>query len=265
MAILSTGQGENDPNFDYVSDVFTGPRKEGYAQNMAVNYIRHATELNRMSEEEIANRFNRDLARAVRFLPDRSKAARKLVEMHKRHGLAVCTVLQQQIQEQAASIVNGGMEETSMLAMVTGRKHLEPSWRRYGDRIIELLDLGIPVACKTHKPRNEPHLQEICDGILKGYDPALVREFPFLRWSSVLTKPDWSAEFFQLWIELKYVRKKANIHPITEAIAADITKYGDNQRRVLYIIYDPYRFIVDKRAFAEPIHKRDGMRVHFLL
>lgn len=132
MAILSAGQDENDPNVDYVSDVFTGLRKEGYEQNMAVNYVRHATELNRMSEEEIANRFNRDLARAVRFLPYRSKAARELVEMHKRHGLGVCTVLQQQIQEQAASIVNGGMEETSIVSdghgQETSRALVETLW-----------------------------------------------------------------------------------------------------------------------------------------
>lgn len=60
------------------------------------------------------------------------------------------------------------------------------------------------------------------------------REFPFLRWGSTATKPDWSAEEFCLWVELKYVREKSDIPPITEAIAADITNYGDNERRVLH-------------------------------
>lgn len=92
----------------------------------------------------------------------------------------------------------------------------------------------------------------------------LVREFPFMRWSSSLTKPDWSVERLQLWVELKYVRKKADVRPITRAIAEDITKYGDNQRRVLYVVYDPSRIITDEQEFSDPIVSRPAMMVRFV-
>jgi hypothetical protein len=122
----------------------------------------------------------------------------------------------------------------------------------------------VPTACKSHKPKNEPHLQEICDGILKGHNGRLVREFPFMRWGSSLTKPDWSAEELHFWVELKYVRKKEDVRQIGGAIAEDITKYGDNQRNVLYVVYDPKHLVTDERDFAEPILKRPTMQVRFV-
>ncbi len=184
--------------------------------------------------------------------------------MHKRHGEIVYRVLRLQLQHHVGRLLEGGLEESSMLAMVMGQRHLESSWKRYCDRIIQLFKMGIPIACKTHKPKDEPHLQEICDGILKAHDQDLVREFPFMVWSSSLTKPDWSAESLGLWVELKYVRKKADIRPITEAIAADITKYSDNRRRILFVVYDPSHLVTDEQGFSEPILKREGMLIHFL-
>ena len=167
------------------------------------------------------------------------------------------------------------MDESSLLAMVAGQRHLVSTWKSYAERIATLLTNGLPVACKSVKPKHEPHLQEICDGILRDHDNQLLREFPFLRWGSTATKPDWSAKEFCLWIELKYVREKLDLRPITEAIAADITKYGDNsapgpvcgvrrnrpsvaggagsgdnEARVLYVVYDPQHFVTDERAFA---------------
>jgi hypothetical protein len=79
-----------------------------------------------------------------------------------------------------------------------------------------------------------------------------------------MTKPDWSSEELKLWVELKYVRQKSDVRTITEDISSDITKYGDNKRRVLYIIYDPDHLITDQKSFAEPIASRETMAVSFV-
>lgn len=264
IAIISAQQENNDPEIDYVSNVFTGERKDGYEKNMAVNYVRHAFELARMNEEDIASRFNRDLSRAVRSFSKPRKIAQKLIEMHKRHGDSVKAVVEQKLRENIAQLIEGSLEKNSMLSMIFGQQHQTSSWRIYADRIVELLSNGIPISCKTKKPENEPHLQEICDGILSAQDGELIREFPFMRWSSSSTKPDWSLEDLQLWIELKYVRKKADIRQVTEDIAADITKYGDNHRYVLYVVYDPSHLITNETEFSAPICQRETMMVHFL-
>jgi hypothetical protein len=264
IAVLAAGLEGHDPETDYESDVFTGPRSDGPKVNMGVDYARHAVELSRMSEQEMNAKFNTHLSRAVRPFPRQAEAAQMFIELHRRHGETVMTVLQQQVMRHSKRIVEGSLPPSSMLAMVVAARHRVPEWTRYAERIVEILKTGLPTTCKTHPPKDEPHLQELCDGILQGQEVDLVREFPFMRWGSGTTKPDWSAEELCLWVELKYVRKKGDIGQISEDIAADITKYGDNQRRVLYVVYDPQALITNRRAFAEPVVKREAMHMHFI-
>jgi hypothetical protein len=264
IAILAAGQVAHDEEDDYVCNVFTGPRKEGYHRNMAVNYARHATELHRMGPEEMIAKFNTEISRAVRCMDKKSEAAQQIVKMHERHAEAVHAVLRAQIATNASGIIDGSVQGTSMIAMVMSQQHLVSGWRSYADRIIGILSKGVPPICQKKQPENEPRLQEIMDGLLKANEIELVREYPYMTWGSSLTKPDWSDESLGLWVEAKYARKKDGLAKISDAIAADITKYGDSQRRVLFVIYDPDRLIVDEQAFCEPIRKRPTMQVHIL-
>jgi hypothetical protein len=264
IAILSSGLENHDPATDYVSDVFIGARKDGYERNMAVNYVRHAHELNSMSEEEIAAKFNLELSRAVRSFSRRSEAAQKFIEMHKRHAESVHEILVNQLRANAASLIDGRLEQSCMIAILAGMEHLESSWKRFSERVVGFLADGIPVACKTHKPKNERHLQELFTGILKSNEVRLAREFPFMQWSSSLTKADWSCEELRLWIEAKYIQDRKDIYRITEDIASDITKYGDSNRRVLFIVYDPYHLITEANELAEPVVKRVNMQLSII-
>ena len=148
--------------------------------------------------------------------------------------------------------------------MFAGQQHKQSLWKLYANRIAELLQVGLPRMCATDKPKNEPRLQKLCDGILAGCNSQLIREYPQLRWGSVGTKPDWSDEELGLWVEMKYVRTKKDILPITEAIAADITKYGDGGKRVLFVVYDPQHLILDEKGFAGPIERRHNMMIRFV-
>lgn len=264
IAIIAANQGEYDPEVDYVENVFFGARKEGYEQNMAINYVRHGIELNRMSEEQIGQKFSFHLTRAARPFSNRREVIERLVELHKRHGQIVADVVKQQLQIISGNIVLGEIEQTSMMGLVVGQEHLTSSWKRFADRITVMLQNGVPTACQSIKPKNEPHLQEICDGILQANENVLVREFPFMKWSSSATKPDWSAEALKLWVELKYVREKSDIRTITEDISSDITKYGDNNKRVLFVVYDPNHHIVNEQQFSRQIVSRETMTVAFI-
>ncbi len=264
IAILAADQGANDPETDYVVDVFAGPRKNGYEQNMAVDYVRHAYELCGMSEDEMATTFNTELARAARPYAKRTEAACKFIEMHKRHGEAVKQVIDNQFRTHYSRFFTDPLPPSSLLAKVAGQAHLTSSWRRYADRIVKILELGLPPICAKERPKTEPRLQEICEGILKSNEERLTREFPFLRWGSNTTKPDWSSDEFGLLIELKYVRKDQGIPRISKDVAEDITKYGDNNRRVLFVVYDPDHLVIDEAAFSEPVNKRINMLIYFI-
>jgi hypothetical protein len=121
FAITAAGLQEYDSKTNYVSDVFTGPRKNGYEKKMAVDYTRHGIELQRRSESELAILFNAELSRAVRHEARRSEAAERLISMHKRHGKAVTDVLTEKIAERSEELAVGTMEPTSLLALVVGR------------------------------------------------------------------------------------------------------------------------------------------------
>jgi hypothetical protein len=184
--------------------------------------------------------------------------------LHQRHAENVGRVLTGELQSHASELVARSLPPTSMLGLIAGQQHEKSMWEQFAERIATLLQIGLPRACATHAPKDEPHLQEIADGILAAHDGDLIREFPFVRWSGSATKPDWSVESLKLWVEMKYARTKRDVRPITKDIAEDITKYGDNGRRVLFVLYDPKHVINDEAGFSKPIVARDTMRVSFI-
>jgi len=258
MAVLAAGLEKCDPETDYVSDVFTGVRKGGYEQNMAVDWVHHGLALHNMSDDRIAQVFNLELTRAARPFNNRSATVKMLIDVHRRHATAVHSVLVKQMAQASEAQISGELDRTCLLAKVASGAHLQAPWLRYAHRIADILSAALPVACEKQRPKNEPELQQICDGLLVAAGEKLIREFPFLRWSSVKTKPGWSDEEAMLWVELKYVRTKADLGPISEAVAADITKYGDNRRRTLFVVYDPNHLILNEEDFAAPIVGRPG-------
>jgi hypothetical protein len=261
---MAAGLQEFDPGIDYASDVFAGPRKEGYERNIAIGYVRHAVELSTSSESEFLRRFNTELSRAVRKFESPRTAAGEFIKLHQRHGGTVFQVVTDQLKRHAEQFVLGQLEPTSMLALVAGQKHQILSWRRFAEEITHVLQEALPMACHSHKPENETHLQEICDGILRGHDLKLRREYPFMVWSSALTKPDWSIDKLNLVVEAKYIRTASDIRKATEELAADVTKYSDNDRYALYLVYDHAHLIQDDGAFVAPLTKHDTMVMRFV-
>ena len=219
-----------------------------------------------LGDQGLSATFNMELTRAVRYFPQRHEAAARLVDLHVRQAQIVQDVLRRQINLNADKMLQGTLDDSCLLALVLGKQHLQTTWKRYAAQITRQLRRGLPIACKSEKPKTEPRLQEICDGILQAQDSTLEREYPFMRWASTKTKPDWSAEQLLLWIELKYVRAARDLHPISEAISSDITKYGDNNRRVLFLVYDPHTHLppVEEVKFAGPIRGRENMMIEFI-
>lgn len=120
FAVTAAGLLAEDPETDYVLDVFTGSRQTALNRAIAVDYTRHGVELHRRSENDLAAIFNTELSRAVRHGSNRTETAQKIIATHKRHGAVVFQVLEQKVHEQAASFVNRTMDPTSLLAMAVG-------------------------------------------------------------------------------------------------------------------------------------------------
>ena len=125
FATIAADLEAQDPDTDYETDVFTGSRKDGPEKSMAVDYARHGIELDRLSEMELAARFNAELSRAVRYEAKRGEVAEKILSMHKRHGEVVVRVLKAKIVEHAEDLIKKTLPDSSLLALVVERRHLE--------------------------------------------------------------------------------------------------------------------------------------------
>ena len=164
FAITAAGLLAHDSADDYVLDVFMGPRKDGPEKSMAVDFVRHGIELCRLSESELAARFNAELSRAVRYEPKRSEAAERIISMHKRHGEVVTRVLQEKIAEQAEKLVKGTMDDSSLLALVVGKKHFTKGQ-------------GVTTADPLVQPQKAAsvNLEELITSVLAKFSPQVRR------------------------------------------------------------------------------------------
>lgn len=125
FAVTAAGLLEYETAADYVSDVFAGRREKDVDRAIAVDYTRHGIELNQRSEEQLAESFNAEISRAVRYEAKRSEAAQKIIAMHKRHGEVVTRVLEQAVREYASTLSDRTLDSTSLLALAIGSQHEE--------------------------------------------------------------------------------------------------------------------------------------------
>ena len=121
FATTAAGLLAYDSEKDYVSDVFIGPRKSPLERAIATDYTRHGIELHLRSETELAGIFNAELSRAVRYEAKRSEAAQEIIAMHKRHGDVVVRVLEQKVRDNAANLIRGPLDDTSLFALTIGQ------------------------------------------------------------------------------------------------------------------------------------------------
>jgi hypothetical protein len=124
FAVAGANLLSQDPQSDYVSDVFVGPRSKQLERSIAIDYTRHGIELDRRSEMEIAGIFNAELSRSVRYETKARESAEKLIAMYKRHGTILRQVLEEQVRVNAAKLIDRKLEGTSLLALVIGQNYL---------------------------------------------------------------------------------------------------------------------------------------------
>jgi Queuosine biosynthesis protein QueC len=219
FAVAGAGLLSKDPESDYVSDVFIGPRPKQLDRSIAIDYTRHGIELERRSDVEIAGIFNAEISRAVRHEKKGRESAEKLIAMHKRHGKVVRQVLEEQLRSNAAKLIDHTLEETSLLALAIGQDYLRAGERPAGaiarqdsgeksdsscpqdiiskklDEIIRAVEGRAGVQAQSRKTRTKTSYPTKRDTILFA---ALVKDLEGLRYCIFLdkhrVKPKWSED-----------------------------------------------------------------------
>lgn len=126
VALSATGllsQGHRD---DYALDPFTARRGRTYEYNVAVNYVRMASEMADQDENWFSCTYGLELARAAKCFPNASDAAQRFIAMHQRHSIAVLAVVEEQLAAHTGDFARGNLPEKSLLAMIGRQEHLAP-------------------------------------------------------------------------------------------------------------------------------------------
>lgn len=119
---LAAGLGEDDPAAMYETDLLTGARDDGLDRTMAESFVRHALELQDLSERDLMTRFGLAVSRAVSCVPGMSgvEIARAILELHRRHADSVRSVLEGGFRRHASDLASQKLPATCILRLVAG-------------------------------------------------------------------------------------------------------------------------------------------------
>jgi 7-cyano-7-deazaguanine synthase in queuosine biosynthesis len=121
FGILGAGLEEHEPPDRYHVDLFTGNRKPGPELTMAETYVLSANKLAGMSEMAFLATYGQTF-RVLRHLPGTpDENARRIYELHRRHAVTVCSVVDRAIQAHASGLRQQALPDTCLLSLVISR------------------------------------------------------------------------------------------------------------------------------------------------
>jgi len=96
-----------------------------------VDYARHGIELDRGQSQNWRHASMPTQPCCAIRTESGSETAQEIISMHKRHGEGVTRVLQRKVIENAAKLVDGTLDSTSLLALAIGQERPETTAIRW--------------------------------------------------------------------------------------------------------------------------------------
>jgi len=118
LATLLNELEDDDPDHRYKTRLFLDPLEKADDKTMVESYIRHARLLENIPDNEFFQKFP-EAHRALGYVNFRtSEAARRVFDLHRRHGQQVGSVVSRQIRNNADDIRKGRIQSHSLLAIL---------------------------------------------------------------------------------------------------------------------------------------------------
>jgi Queuosine biosynthesis protein QueC len=131
FAVLAAGQEHEDPAEAYKVDLFLGERQAGPDREMALAFVRSASNVHQMADVAFFAHYG-ETSRVVGFFPEPTdRVARRIFDLHRRHASAVCRVFDEAITSHAAALRQGTLPSTCLLSLIVSRRDGE---RAYPER-----------------------------------------------------------------------------------------------------------------------------------
>ena len=116
-------------------------------------------------------------------------------------------------------------------------------------RLGELLNPAIGRMFGANPPKDEADLNTKIGTLLSSHEIDLRSEHPAVSFAGRHTVPDHGGDNSDVLIEAKYLRGATSPTKVSDAMAADVTKYPQDRHISVRRVFDPQRMIIDDQVF----------------
>ena len=125
FAIIAANQDSEDPPEAYGIDLFQGKRPQGPDQEMALAYVRSASNVNQMTDVAFFAHYG-ETSRVVGFFPEPADAvASRIFDLYRRHAATICQVFDEAVRLHAPMLREGSLPANSLLSLVVSQREGE--------------------------------------------------------------------------------------------------------------------------------------------
>ena len=264
IGIYGAGADQLDNESLYATNIITSSISSAEGKTISVDYLRRAANFSNGNQERFYNETLDELQMLLGWVPgyeDEIELADRIWDLCSRHGQQVGLALRRM--RDVHERVFSPLAPDSLLKVVSDREFLKAPIERLVKSIGSRLESALPKLFQSVRPANERDLNDKIEGLLDTWRDDLQREQPSVSFARAGVIPDFSIDRGHLLIEGKYVRGNTTPSRVSEAMAADLTKYPQ-EAHILFIVYDTDSAIVDRAALKRDFERRGRctVRVH---
>ena len=233
----------------YAIDFIANAISDREAKTTVIDYVRQAKNFGTWNDDHFVKELATELADVVDYLPGSGSEMdriRQIASLCKRHGDQVALAMSRM--RDAHDDLYSVLPKDSLLGLISDRQYMKDPAVLLVERLCALLESAVGQMFAGTRPKDEPDLNTKISALLRSHEIELQGEHPAVSFAGMHTVPDHGSEHIDVLIESKYVRGATTPGKVSDAMAADVTKYPQHCH-ILFLVYDPEHMIKDDQSF----------------
>ncbi len=145
FAVLAAGQEHEDPAEAYKVDLFADDRQAGPDREMALAYVRSASDINQMTDVAFFAHYG-EASRIVGYFPESADSvAGRIFDLHRRHASAVCRIFDETISSHARALRQGNLPADCLLSLIVSQRDADSAYPERNREIEQAVTIGADV------------------------------------------------------------------------------------------------------------------------
>ena len=255
FAAYASGLDDIDESGIYALDFIQQQIDNNEVKTILVDYVRQARDFATWNIDHFYTEMLNELADTTDYIAgmNEDEAVENIWKLCRLHGSQVLEAMKRM--REVCDNPFHELPQGSFLEMIYERPYLKEPILGLVSSICNRLSDAIPIAFQKNPPKDENDFNDKVSAILESDKDEFEREHPAISFALARAVPDHSLLEYGLLIESKYIRGSTSPGKVSEGIAADLTKYPNNNYK-LFIVYDPHRSITNDRKFKRDFEKK---------